>query len=245
MSDVQLYGLIGFPLEHSFSPDYFKKKFAAEGIGAEYKLFPISNIQQYRQLLEEYPAVKGLNVTIPYKEEVIQYIDNIDTDAEQVKAVNCIHFSEGKSVGYNTDIIGFAQSLSPLLESHMDKALVLGSGGSSKAVRFVLDKLGINYKIVSRKAADEFLAYADVTDDLIEEYKLIINTTPLGMSPNAEEYPELPYYALGDKHLLFDLIYNPAETKFLQFGKQHGAQIQNGMQMLELQAEASWLIWNS
>lgn len=245
MSDVALYGLIGFPLEHSFSPEYFKKKFAAEGISAEYRAFPLGKIQQYKQLLEEFPTLKGLNITIPYKEEVIQYIDEVDADAAITKAVNCIRFADGKSIGYNTDVIGFAQSLKPLLQPHMSKALVLGSGGASKAVRFVLDKLGIEFTVVSRIENEAFVAYKDVTDKVIEEHPLIINTTPLGMHPDVASYPEIPYYALTDKHLLYDVVYNPAETKFMQFGKEHGAQVKNGQEMLEMQAEASWLIWNS
>lgn len=244
MSTPPLYGLIGFPLEHSFSPGYFKKKFADEEINASYRAFPIGKIEQFGKLLEEYPDIKGLNVTIPYKEEVITYVDDIDPDAATTKAINCIRIVDGKTIGYNTDIIGFAQSLSPLLKPHMSQALILGSGGASKAARFVLNKLDISFKIVSRTAQENFLTYADVTEEVIAEYPLIINTTPLGMHPHTDSFPDIPYYAITDKHLLFDMVYNPAETIFLRNGKEKGAAVMNGQQMLELQAEASWKVWN-
>lgn len=245
MSEQPLYGLIGFPLTHSFSPAYFKNKFEQEHINAEYRSFPISNVQQLNNLLEEYPNLKGLNVTIPYKEEVIPYLYELDPNAAAIKAVNCIHIVSGKTIGYNTDIIGFANSLSPLLLPYMDKALILGSGGAAKAVRFVLDKLGIAHNTVSRSGKEQLLSYTDITDEIIETHPLIINTTPLGMHPNEDNYPEIPYYAMSEQHLVFDLVYNPTKTKFLQFGEQHGATIQNGLPMLQMQADASWQIWNS
>lgn len=244
MSTKALYGLIGYPLEHSFSPGYFNDKFRRENIDAIYRAFPIHFTNEYKQLLLAHPHLSGLNVTIPYKQEIIALLDDIDKDAAIVKAVNCIRFVEGKSIGYNTDIIGFAKSLSPLLQPYMNKALVLGSGGSSKAVQFVLNQLCIEYLIVSREKKQGCITYKDLNTGLINEHLLIINTTPLGMYPNIEACPELPYEAITDKHLLYDLIYNPALTKFLQMGQQYGATIKNGQDMLELQAEASWAIWN-
>lgn len=240
----KLYGLIGYPLEHSFSPAYFKKKFERENIDAEYRLFSLSSIVQLKALLEEYSSLHGLNVTIPYKEDVLSYVDELDADAAIVRAVNCIRIADGHTIGYNTDITGFKQSLAPLLKPYMDKALVLGSGGSSKAVHFVLNKLGIAYSIVSRTEQEGVISYKTLTDKIIEEHKLIINTTPLGMYPNVEQFPELPYHAIGREHVLFDLVYNPEETKFLELGRKQGAVTQNGLEMLELQAEASWQVWN-
>lgn len=239
-----LYGLIGYPLKHSFSPAYFKNKFATENIDAEYRAFPIKSIEYIQSLLEEYPSLSGLNVTIPYKADIIEYVDNMDADAEKVQAINCIKIKDGKTIGYNTDIIGFAESLAPLLQPNMDKALVLGSGGASRAVQFVLNKLDIDFQVVSRAKTDHSILYQEVTDKLIGKHKLIINTTPLGMYPNIDSSPEIPYDTITPEHLLYDLIYNPVATKFLQIGKQKGAMTKNGQEMLELQADASWKVWN-
>lgn len=244
MDSKAIYGLIGYPLKHSFSPEYFNSKFKHENIDAEYKAFPIKSLDELPVLLQNTPHLKGLNVTIPYKSKVIAHIDDIDADAAKVKAINCIKLVDGKTIGYNTDVIGFAQSLSPLLQPHMNKALVLGSGGSSKAVQFVLNKLAIEHIVVSREQKENCITYKNLDAAYIHEHKLIINTTPVGMYPDIDDCPHIPYAVLSDKHLLYDLIYNPAQTKFLEMGKQYGAITKNGQEMLELQAEASWTIWN-
>ncbi|MCB0696188.1 MAG: shikimate dehydrogenase [Chitinophagaceae bacterium] len=244
MSSKALYGLIGYPLEHSFSPAYFSDKFRLENLNAEYRTFPISAIEDLPILLQQYPRLKGLNVTIPYKETVLSFLDALDPDAAVIGAVNCISFAGGKKTGYNTDVIGFRNSLSPLLQPYMTHALVLGSGGASKAVKFVLQQLGIDYNVVSRTKNTGYITYKDVDARMITENTLIVNTTPLGMYPTINDRPGIPYEALTNRHLLFDLIYNPEATLFLQSGAKHGAMIKNGKEMLQLQAEASWTIWN-
>lgn len=240
-----VYGLIGYPLLHSFSPGYFKEKFAKAEIDAVYRLFPLANIKKLPQLLAKYPSLSGLNVTIPYKEQVIPFLDDIDNAAKAIGAVNCIKISNGKLKGYNTDVIGFEHSLVPLLQPQHTKALVLGTGGAAKAVAYVLGKLNINYQLVSSSDKTGTIAYRDISTDTIEEHKLIINTTPLGMHPNTDACPDIPYSALGETHLLYDLIYNPEETTFLKKGNAQGATTKNGYEMLVLQAEASWDIWNN
>lgn len=237
------YGLIGYPLEHSFSPAWFAEKFAREGIDADYKTYALEHIDALDDLLANYP-LRGLNVTIPYKNLVIEHLDELDLVAAETGAVNCIDIRDGRRKGYNTDITGFEQSLKPLLRGQHDKALVLGTGGSSRAVRYVLQQLGIAYRQVSRHLSEDTIAYAEVTEDVVAAHKLIINTTPLGMHPKTEEAPLIPYEAIGDEHLLYDLIYNPAETQFLLEGRSRGATTKNGYEMLVLQAEASWEIWN-
>lgn len=240
-----VYGLIGYPLSHSFSPGYFKEKFAKVEIDAVYRLFPLANIKELPQLLAKYPSLSGLNVTIPYKEQVIPFLDDIDNAAKAIGAVNCIKISNGQLKGYNTDVIGFEHSLAPLLQPQHTKALVLGTGGAAKAVAYVLGKLNINYQLVSSSDKTGTIAYRDISTDTIEEHKLIINTTPLGMHPNTDACPDIPYSALGETHLLYDLIYNPEETTFLKKGNAQGATTKNGYEMLVLQAEASWDIWNN
>lgn len=239
------YGIIGYPLTHSFSPAYFATKFASGHIDASYTAFPLSSINDLPALLHDNPKLRGLNVTIPYKESVIAFLDETDEEAKKVGAVNCISITQGKTKGYNTDMIGFRQSLLPLLQPHHGQALILGTGGASRAVAHVLDTLGIVYKKVSRTPAAGILSYNAVSPEMIATNTLIINTTPMGMAPNKDAYPPIDYAATSDKHLLYDLIYNPAETKFLSLGRQHGAQIKNGLEMLHIQAEASWDIWNS
>lgn len=239
-----VYGIIGYPLGHSFSPAYFSRKFAAENIKANYLSFPIDRIEKFPFLIAENSDIRGLSVTIPYKETIIPFLDDMDSNAASIGAVNCIVVKDGSNKGYNTDIIGFENSLLPLLHSGHKKALILGTGGASKAVRYVLDKLQISYVSVSRSVGEGLLAYEDLSPEIIKDHTLIINTTPLGMYPDTQLFPSLPYYAITDKHLLFDLIYNPTETVFLKLGKQHGATIKNGYEMLEIQAEASWDIWN-
>lgn len=237
------YGLIGYPLSHSFSPAYFNNKFAIEKIDARYDAYAIPTIDELAMLLKEHPLLKGLNVTIPYKEQVLPLLHDIDTAARDIGAVNCIGIRDGKLVGYNTDYIGFAKSLRPLLQAQHTHALVLGTGGAAKAVIYALKQLGIEYKIVSRTGGD--MQYADVDEQVLKQYKLIINTTPVGMYPEIDKAPDIPYQYLGEEHLLYDLVYNPEETLFLQKGRQQGATIKNGYEMLILQAEAAWHIWNT
>ncbi len=241
----RLYGLIGFPLGHTFSPGYFNAKFGREEVDAEYKAFPLATISELPQLLELYPHLAGLNVTTPYKEQVMHLLDDCDDVAARVGAVNCIRISDGKTKGYNTDVIGFEQSLEPLLKPGMDEAIVLGTGGAARAVRYVLDKKNITYINVSRTNSGDAITYNELTEEMVRTHRLIINTTPLGMYPCTETYPPIPYHAITDAHLVYDLIYNPEFTTFLQKGHQRGAVTKNGMEMLELQAEASWGIWNS
>ncbi len=241
---LALYGLIGFPLTHSFSPAYFKMKFAAQHIDATYELFPIKAIREFPELLKNNPALAGLNVTTPYKEAVMRYLDEIDKVAEEIGAVNCIGFRDGIIKGYNTDALGFEKSLNPLLKSQHTQALILGTGGSSKAVAYTLSQLGIGYQKVSRDKTEDVLTYKELSGEVMTHYKLIINTTPVGMYPNVDDLPPIPFENIGEQHLLYDLIYNPEETKFLALGKARGAVVKNGFEMLQLQAEASWEIWN-
>jgi shikimate dehydrogenase len=238
------YGLIGYPLTHSFSPAYFKKKFAEKHIYALYDPFPLSDISEFPALLSAYPAMEGLNVTIPYKEAVIPYLHELDPVAQRIGAVNCIAIKNGRLKGYNTDSTGFEQSLIPLLEAQHTFALILGAGGSSKAVAYALQQLGISYQLISRSRKKGTHTYADLTPQVIARHKLIINTTPLGMYPNADAAPPIAYESIGKQHLLFDLIYNPEETKFLSLGRERGAVVKNGFEMLKLQADASWDIWS-
>ncbi|MDD5570791.1 MAG: shikimate dehydrogenase [Bacteroidales bacterium] len=248
---MKLFGLIGFPLSHSFSKGYFAEKFLKEKIkDCKYELFPLEKITEFPSLIKKNENLKGLNVTIPYKEQVIRYIDKIDETAKKVGAVNTIKFiSEKKSkklVGYNTDVFGFEMTLKPLLESHHEKALILGHGGASKAVHYVLKKIGIECLFVEldgyKKKGD--ISWNEINENLISNHFLIINATPLGMYPKIDEFPKIPYNCITPKHLLYDLVYNPEKTKFLEFGEKQGATIQNGLQMLHLQAEKAWEIWN-
>ncbi|MEI8280380.1 MAG: shikimate dehydrogenase [Bacteroidota bacterium] len=239
------YGLIGYPLTHSFSPDYFAKKFAAEQIDASYTAFPLPNIKTFTKFLLSHNELRGLNVTIPYKSAIIPYLDDLSEAATTIGAVNCIDIRNGIKKGHNTDIIGFEKSLQPLLKSQHDRALILGSGGASLAVAYVLSKLGIPYTVVSRQHIHESVTYASLIESTIAENKLIINTTPLGTYPSINTAPPIPYSAISKQHLLYDLVYNPEETLFLKEGKKRGAIIKNGWEMLHIQAEASWEIWNS
>ena len=235
-------GLIGYPLEHSFSPDYFSKKFKDLGIeGSEYLAYPIANINDVNKIFKK--EVTGLNVTIPYKEQVIPFLDELSDEAYEINAVNTIKIIEGRKVGYNTDVYGFEMSLKSLIgDAKIENALILGTGGASKAIKFVLNKLGIDYSVVSRSS--KFLMYSELTEEIIQQNKLIINTTPLGMYPKIEECPDLPYSALSEKHFLFDLVYNPEKTLFLKKGELYKCRIKNGYEMLILQADKSWEIWN-
>ena len=241
---MKVYGLIGYPLSHSFSKGFFAEKFAREGIKeCIYDSFPIPAIGDLPALLTQQPELQGLNVTIPYKEVVIPYLDELSPAAAKMKAVNCIRFKDGRKIGYNTDAIGFRRSLEPLLQPHHNKALILGTGGAAKAVQFVLESLNIPYQLVSRQASAETISYEQLDAATMASHTLIVNTSPLGMYPNVEAAPAIPYEQLTERHLLYDLIYNPAVTAFLQKGADRGATIKNGHEMLILQAEASWEIW--
>jgi len=240
-----LYGLIGYPLTHSFSPAYFARKFEAEKIEAIYEKFELRTIYGFPALLETHKDLKGLNVTIPYKQEIIPYLHALDDAAKKIGAVNCIDIKDGRLKGYNTDVIGFEKSLLPLLKPLHKKALVLGTGGSALAVKYVLSKLGISFLSVSREQKKHAITYEALNNATIREHLLIINTTPLGMFPDLDGCPDLPYNSLTRDHLLYDLIYNPRETKFLAHGRKQGAATKNGLEMLHLQAAVSWDIWTS
>ncbi len=235
------FGLIGYPITHSFSPGYFARKFEKEGIAdAVYDLYPLQEIGE----IDTLEGLSGLNVTLPYKEAVIPFLDQVNEEAGFVGAVNTILFQAGKKKGFNTDVYGFEHSLIPLLPEHrVIKSLVLGSGGAAKAVQYVLNKRGIMFKIVSRTRGD--ITYDDLTPKMIEDYQLIVNTTPLGMSPKVDTCPNIPYDEIGPQHILYDLVYNPEKTLFLKKGEFQGAQIKGGLEMLELQAEKAWEIWNT
>lgn len=241
------FGLIGFPLGHSFSKGYFTAKFAEAGIDARYENFPLEDIRQFPRLLEEYPHLEGINVTIPHKENVIAYLHHQSPVVAAIGACNCIRIRQGECTGFNTDVVGFERSLSKKLAGHHEAALVLGTGGAAKAVQYVLQQLQIPFTVVSRRAdaARNILDYASLNNDLQQRSTLWINTTPLGMVPDIESFPPLNYDLVTDRHYLYDLVYNPAETKFLRFGKSHGAVTENGHDMLIIQAEESWSIWNA
>ena len=243
------YGLIGYPLGHSFSIGYFNEKFANENIDAEYINYEIPNIEQLPEILATTPELKGLNVTIPYKEQVLKYLDDISPEAKAIGAVNVIRVShKGDKIvlkGFNSDVIGFTQSIEPMLNSYHKKALILGTGGASKAINYGLRSLGIETQFVSRAHKPGSITYEDVTPAVIKEYNIIVNCTPLGMYPHTDECPKLPYEAMDHRTLLYDLLYNPDKTLFMRKGEAQGATVQNGLEMLLLQAFASWDFWNS
>lgn len=246
---MKRYGLIGFPLGHSFSSKYFTEKFAREGIkDALYENYPLEDLELFPKLIENTEGLSGLNVTIPHKTTIIRFLSETDKDASAVGAVNVIGITdergEKKLKGYNTDIYGFRESLLPHLGSSHIKALILGTGGSSLAVRYVLTSLGINYVNVSRTPSSFNISYRDLTDDLLSESTLVINTTPLGMYPEIEFCPDINYGVLSERHILYDLIYNPEMTKFMSKGEERGCKVIGGLQMLHLQAEKAWEIWN-
>jgi shikimate dehydrogenase len=242
---MKLFGLIGYPLSHSFSKRYFTEKFVRERIdGCAYELFPISDIGLLPQILQSHPGLLGLNVTIPYKQQVIPFLHDSSGIPEGIGACNCIRIRDGKLYGFNTDTVGFEKSLTPLLKPVHRKALVLGNGGAALAVMFVLKKLGIPFEVVSRQLhPGSTLTYNGLHPALIAQHTLIINTTPLGTFPNVDECPPIPYGSITPNHLLYDLVYNPEKTLFLQKGEEKGASIKNGYEMLVLQAEESWRIW--
>lgn len=242
------YGLIGFPLGHSFSKSFFNEKFQNEGIDAEYINFEIKGIDELPEVLATNPELRGLNVTIPYKEKVLSFLDYISVEARAIGAVNVIRVDhKGDDVvlkGYNSDVIGFTKSIEPLLETFHRKALILGTGGASKAINYGLKSLGLETVLVSRYERPGTIQYKDITPDVVKEYNVIVNCTPSGMFPHYGECPDLPYEALDNHNLLYDLIYNPDETLFMKKGMERGAQTKNGLEMLLLQAFASWDFWN-
>lgn len=243
---IKQYGLIGYPLTHSFSEKYFAEKFKKEAIeDCRYDNFPIDQIEMLPALISSFENLIGLNVTIPYKQVVARYLDDLSEEADAIGAVNTIRIDGGRLSGFNTDAFGFEISLDDLLGGVIDlQALVLGTGGASKAVAYVLKQKDINYRLVSRQKSENVLTYRDITAITLNEYRLVINTTPVGMYPKIEDCVDLPFEALTEQHFLYDLIYNPELTAFLQHGKAAGARIKNGMEMLILQAEKSWEIWN-
>ena len=243
---MKRYGLIGYPLSHSFSEKYFSEKFIREEIeDCSYELFPLENIEDVRLLFEVNKDLEGLNVTIPYKETVIQYLDDLDEVAEKIGAVNCIKIDEIQKIGYNTDHAGFRDSIKNLIKKHHHKALILGTGGSSKAIAFALKEIGLDFKYVSRTKKENQFIYEDLNKSIIDEYPVIINCSPVGMFPHINTCPQIPYEFLSKHNLLFDLIYNPEKTMFMEKGQQQGAIIKNGLEMLKLQAEYAWDIWNT
>ena len=248
--NMRTFGLIGFPLSHSFSKKFFSEKFEQEQIAnCKYELFPIAHADEIRDLIASNPLLCGLNVTIPHKVNVIPFLSEMDNAAKEIGAVNCIAINQGGETpilkGYNTDAYGFAESLKPLLEEQHQKALIFGDGGAAKAVKYVLDQLRIPYLVVVRNPAPNAILYSAITAEIMQEHKLLINTTPLGMLPNLVSYPVIPYQFVTPQHLAYDLVYNPEETVFLAKAKEKGAKIKNGLEMLYLQAERSWYIWNT
>ncbi|PTQ99825.1 shikimate dehydrogenase [Mucilaginibacter yixingensis] len=258
------YGLIGFPLSHSFSKKYFTEKFEKEGVtDHQYDLFELQNLSDFPDLLRAQADLCGLNVTVPHKIGVLHYMDWLSEEAKAIGAVNCIRITAESPLeaafsgevgikghnfrleGFNTDVYGFEHSLKPHLTHHHKKALLLGDGGAARAVKYVLDKLEIEYQVVTRRPAPGNILFSDLTTEMMDEYLVVINTTPVGTYPKVDECPPIPYEFITDRHLLYDLIYNPEETLFLQKGKEKGATIKNGFEMLVLQAERSWQIWQS
>ena len=251
------YGLIGYPLGHSFSRKFFTEKFAKEGIDAQYLNFEIPSIEEFPNIIKNNPTLKGLNVTIPYKQQVMQYLDDISEEAKAIGAVNVVKVSKEGLTGYNSDVIGFVNSIKPLLKPHHKKALILGTGGASKAIRYGLEKkLGVETAFVSRRRPDgsphkggdiqgteRVFTYEEVTAEVLKEYEVIVNCSPVGMYPHVDECPALPYEAMNESNLLYDLVYNPLETLFMKKGAAQGATVKNGLEMLHLQAIASWEFW--
>lgn len=245
---MKKYGLIGYPLGHSFSKEFFNHKFQSEKIAASYQNFEIPTVDQVLQIVATESQLNGLNVTIPYKEQVIPFLDELSEEAAAIGAVNVIKFERQKEklklVGYNSDVVGFTNSIEPLLKPHHQKALILGTGGASKAVLYALNKLGLSCTFVSRTSAQGRLSYNELTPEIMKEYTVIVNCTPVGMYPNTEVCPPIPYDCVGSEHLLYDLLYNPDTTLFMKKGAKRGATVKNGLEMLLLQAFEAWDIWN-
>lgn len=244
---MRYFGLIGYPLTSSFSKKYFTEKFARENIdNCQYNNYPLASIDEFLPLVSKNPELNGLNVTIPYKKDVVEYLHESSEPVKIMKACNCITFVNGRRIGYNTDVVGFRRSFFPLLQSHHRKALILGTGGAAAAVEYVLADMGMPYLFVTRNNTnkDNAITYDQVAKELLAEHLVIINTTPLGMSPDTYSAPPIPYELLTERHYLYDLVYNPAETTFLKNGRTQGALTKNGEDMLVIQAEESWKIWN-
>ncbi len=249
---MKTFGLIGYPLSHSFSQKYFTEKFANENLDGRYLNFPIPSIDEFSDLLNHHPYICGLNVTIPYKEKIFDYLNDVDPVAKEAGAVNVIKIdwsnpTKPHLTGYNSDIIGFSKSIKPLLKPTHKKALILGTGGAAKAVSYALKSMNIEYKMISRTPeGNDQISYHSLNEQTINEYTIIVNTTPLGTSGKNENLkPEIPYHYCNQNHLFYDLVYNPEVTAFLAAGQKQGATIKNGLEMLHLQAEAAWEIWNS
>lgn len=238
------YGIIGYPLGHSFSRGFFTEKFARESIDAQYLNFEIPDVAMLSDVLRDNPELRGLNVTLPHKQAVIPLLDEMSEEAMEIGAVNVIRVRNGKLKGFNSDIIGFTNSIKPLLQPHHRKALVLGTGGASKAIRVGLNRLGIEWTYVSRSPRDGMVTYEDITAETLQEYTVIVNCSPVGMFPKVDAAPSIPYELLSPQHLLFDCVYNPEETLFMKKGRKQGATVKNGLEMLHLQAAASWNFWN-
>ncbi len=243
---MKKFGLIGYPLEHSFSKFYFTEKFKKEGIQATYENFSLTNIDNLKTILSQ-NKVDGINVTIPYKESIIHLLDDIDSEAKIVGAVNCVKISNNQLIGYNTDIIGFEKSFLPFISAIQTpkKALVFGTGGANKAVVHILKKHQIPFLQVSRNEILNGITYADIDEKTMQEYSILINTTPVGMYPKIEEVLPIPYHLITDKHFVFDLVYNPEKSKLLSIAENQGAQIKNGLDMLHIQAEEAWKIFRN
>ena len=239
--NIRVFGLIGFPLGHSFSKRYFEEKFTKEEIeDAEYRNFALAQIEDVQRVLDT-PGIRGFNITVPYKESILPFVDELSEMAEAIGAVNCVRVSNGKTFGFNTDVYGFKKAFENMIKL---PCLIIGTGGGSKAVQMALSKIGLEYKSVSREQGRGDLVYDDIDEALLEKYPVLINCTPLGMSPDILTYPPLPYNLLGENNLAIDLIYNPEETKFLSLCSERECKTQNGMKMLGFQAEKSWEIWN-
>ena len=249
MSRKELFGLVGYPLGHSFSESFFNNKFNSEGIDAQYLNFEIPNINEFRNIINTNTNLRGLNVTIPYKEQVIPYLDDIDITASEIGAVNVVKFiRNGNNLilkGFNSDVIGFCNSLKPLLKPHHTHALVLGTGGAAKAIAHGLKSLGVEPIYVSRTKKDSVLTYNELTPEIIKKYQVIVNTTPAGMYPHVDTCPDIPYHLLTPQYLCYDVVYNPEVTLFMKKSQEQGAVVKNGLEMLILQALAAWEIWNS
>jgi len=246
---MRIFGLIGKSLSHSFSKDYFLKKFASENItDSFYELFELEQADSLREFIIRNKYIAGLNVTIPYKISIVPYLDELKPPADKIMAVNCIAIkrcgNDIKLIGYNTDAEAFSKTLERFEEEIYQGALVLGAGGAARAVCYVLSEKGIGFRQVSRRKTESMLTYNDVTEEIIATHPLIINATPLGMSPGINSYPQIPYNKLTNRHILYDLVYNPEETLFMKFGRENGAKVKNGLEMLHLQAELSWQNWN-
>ena len=239
------YGLIGFPLGHSFSRGFFTEKFAREGIDAEYVNFEIPDASMLLDVIRDNPGLRGLNVTLPHKQAVIPLLDELSDEAKEIGAVNVIRVRDGKLKGFNSDIIGFTESIKPLLQPWHKKALILGTGGASRAIRVGLTRVGIEWTYVRRTPREGMLTYSDLTAEVMQQYMVIVNCSPVGMFPKTGEAPNIPYELLTPKHLLYDLVYNPEETLFMQKGRAQDAIVKNGLEMLHLQAIASWEFWHS